>query len=583
MRKTVEQEESQLQPARLKSLIIRNFRCIGSEPVEIELDQIVVLVGPNNAGKSSILKAYELVMNEGGKASHLAPEDFPGETFNPEQPPEVELQTYVTTQPPGANWIITDTDGQQYVRERWTWAGVGAPIRQGFDPASGEWVNKVPWGAANVANSRRPLPHRIEPFDSPDAHCNAISDLLRDALKERAEFSEDGSPTTLSRLREAVVDAQTKLVDELTGEIKDMEAALGEIIGEVFSGFVVEVDARPDADVDKAVQLFKSGPLIRMGPRDGHLAPATRQGSGAQRTLLWAALKVISERKTRPMGKQARAHVLLLDEPEICLHPNAIREASRVLYDLPTRAGWQVMLTTHSPAFIDLSRDNTTIVRVSRSGTGAVRSTTVFRPTRVNLSDDERELLKLLNLCDPHVAEFFFDGRTVLVEGDTEYTAFRYLAAQDPRTFGDLHIVRARGKATLCSLAKILNQFGARYGILHDSDTPMIATSSGATKKNPAWTLNERIATEAAPAIADGRARVIACITNFETAIFGESYSTEKPYNAFSRLQGSTEATERVTSLVKALVDFASPLPENTFQWSTLPELENRVTAGLGR
>ena len=42
---------------------------------------------------------------------------------------------------------------------------------------------------------------------------------------------------------------------------------------------------------------------------------------------------------------------------------------------------------------------------------------------------------------------------------------------QNPDRYKDVHIVRARGKATICSLSKILNQFGAPYAILHDSDT----------------------------------------------------------------------------------------------------------------
>jgi len=50
---------------RLHKLRVRNFRCIGPTPVEIELDDIVVLVGPNNVGKSCILRAYEVVMLHG--------------------------------------------------------------------------------------------------------------------------------------------------------------------------------------------------------------------------------------------------------------------------------------------------------------------------------------------------------------------------------------------------------------------------------------------------------------------------------------------------------------------------------------
>ena len=50
----------------LKKLVIKNFRSIGETPIEIELDKIVVLVGSNNSGKSSILRAYQFAM-EGGK------------------------------------------------------------------------------------------------------------------------------------------------------------------------------------------------------------------------------------------------------------------------------------------------------------------------------------------------------------------------------------------------------------------------------------------------------------------------------------------------------------------------------------
>ncbi len=45
--------------SKLRKLIIQNFGCIGASPVIVELDDIVVLVGANNAGKSTILRADE--------------------------------------------------------------------------------------------------------------------------------------------------------------------------------------------------------------------------------------------------------------------------------------------------------------------------------------------------------------------------------------------------------------------------------------------------------------------------------------------------------------------------------------------
>lgn len=44
-------ENPQIQRPRLHKLIIKNFRAIGNKPVEIDLDEIVVLVGPIMLGK----------------------------------------------------------------------------------------------------------------------------------------------------------------------------------------------------------------------------------------------------------------------------------------------------------------------------------------------------------------------------------------------------------------------------------------------------------------------------------------------------------------------------------------------------
>lgn len=90
---------------RLHKLIISNFRSIGAAPVEIELDDIVVLVGPNNAGKSSVLRAYEIVMLHGSKDGRLAIDDFPGGIVNSKKLPQVELQTVVFDKAPGDRWI----------------------------------------------------------------------------------------------------------------------------------------------------------------------------------------------------------------------------------------------------------------------------------------------------------------------------------------------------------------------------------------------------------------------------------------------------------------------------------------------
>lgn len=578
---SLESENPEVPRPRLSKLTVKNFRCIGTKPVTIELDDIVVLVGPNNVGKSCILKAYEVVMSHGSAAGKLAIDDFPNSKVDEKALPEVELDTVVYDNTPGQQWIRKDEAGEMYIKERWIWPAPGEPKRQGFNVEKNQWDDHVPWGAPNVAKSRRPQPHRVEAFADPMKQAEEILGILKGFLEDRIKTikaDENTEESNFSKLLKQVSEIQKQILKDSEKEISRIESEISGVIQEVFPGYVIKFDARPEDDLEKSLNLFKAGPQLLMGPQVGYKSTVDRQGSGARRTLLWSALRIISETKASAKDGAQRPHVLLLDEPELCLHPNAIREACRVLYDLPTTGNWQVMLTTHSPAFIDVSRDNTTIVRVERLDDGAIEGITVFRPKRVQLDDDDRRRLKLLNLCDPYVAEFFFGGRSVIVEGDTEFTAFNYVKDQFPNEFKNVHLIRARGKATIISLMKILNHFGAGYSVLHDSDRPTTFTRK--TKKeiaNPAWTTNENIIAAVKGKSTDIHVRLVASVPNFEEAFFGEEAEDEKPYNALLRLQRDGEAFGQITKLLYALVNHASDLPDGAFDWNDLKTLREIV------
>lgn len=269
-----------------------------------------------------------------------------------------------------------------------------------------------------------------------------------------------------------------------------------------------------------------------------------------------------------------RPHVLLLDEPEICLHPTAIREAREVLYSLPTAKNWQVMITTHSPIFIDLAKDNTTVVRVERQSDNQVHSVTLYRPTKAKLDDDDRANLKALNACDPYVNEFFFGGDVVVVEGDTEYTAFSMLKVDSPEKYRNLQIVRARGKGSILTILKILNQFSSRYAVLHDSDTPL--AKNGAS---PAWGVNASIRAAIDGAPMSHQIGHVVSITNFEVALFGKETSSDKPYTTMVKLNGTEMLRVRAMSLLDSLLDSSVEVPVPFIRWSSLDDLKARVEA----
>ncbi|MFD9626650.1 ATP-dependent nuclease [Peribacillus muralis] len=582
---TLESKNPNVPRPRLSKLIIKNFRCIGNDPVEIELDDIVVLVGSNNAGKSTILKAYEVIMSHGSNAGKLTIDDFPNGEVIKGHYPEMELHTVVHDNSPGERWIrVNEETKEKYVREQWIWEDVGAPKRRGYDVELEEWSENVPWGAPNVANSQRPQPHLVEAFEDPEKQANEITEILSSVITERvknistkkSESAEGEEETDYERLLRKIQEMQEQILFDSKEEIEDAETHLSSLINDVFPGYEVKFDARPQEDLEKSINLFKAKSQLLMGPTGGYQSSIARQGSGARRTLLWAALRFVNETELKSKKKKSeRPHVLLLDEPELCLHPSAIREACKSLYDLPKNRNWQVMVTTHSPAFIDLARDNTTIVRVERSNSGDIKGTTLFRPKRALLDSDDKKRLKLLNMFDPYVAEFFFGGHSIIVEGDTEYTAFRFILESEPDLFKGVHVIRARGKDTIASLVKILNHFDSCYSVLHDSDRPLTnkIKKDGEPKKNKAWSSNEKIIEAIRMHKAPDKVRLLASVPNFEEAYFNEEAKREKPYNALLTLSEDSVAFERIKQLLKALVDHTAPIPDGCIEWETTSEL----------
>lgn len=590
--KKVNNDEVEYAPrARLHRLTISNFRSIGQNPVTIELDEIVVLVGPNNAGKSSLLRAYEVVM-QSGKLGHLDIDDFPNGLIpqnNSDAIPTIELETvlYPESKAPAAKWISTKPNGDRHVRERWRWKEPGAPTKVGFDVEKNAWDEAHgPWGAPSVAQVNRPEPHRIEAFDNPTKQASEIVGLLEEAIKQKvkeltsAKSIGSQEKNSYEKLLESVKELQKEVAKTASDAIDDVKKSLNESLAEVFPGYAISLDARAEDDVEKAISLFKNSPSLRMGPSDGYQSSLERQGSGARRTLLWTALRILAEHKRQPKSEgdtiSDRPHLLLLDEPEMCLHPSAIRDACNVLYALPATKRWQVMLTTHSPVFIDLSRDNTSIVRVDREVGGSVSGTTIFRPKTAELSDDDKEELKLLNMYDPYVAEFFFGGRTIVVEGDTEHSAFKEVVQSDKKRFRGVHIVRARGKYTIIALCKILNQFGNPYAVLHDADTPKILTKAGKEQANPAWAANLQIQ-EIVSKAPNGNALLVASLPNFEIAMFGTPAKGEKPYGAWEKVRKDSGSRAKVTQLLSFLLSGEGSAPDGTLAWADINQLESAV------
>lgn len=566
-------EQPQELKAQVRQLSIKNYGCISDE-VTIELDKIVVLVGVNNSGKSTVLNAYNLIMGSESQQK-LSEQDM----CEGNLPPEITLVTQILSDhKPGERWL--DREKGNTFKERWLLEPGGKPmlIRQGYDYEKGDFVRQVPYGAEGYAKWHRPKPHYISAFDSPDQYEKKINELLQDIIFDNIQaiklkhFLKNDNDTQLA---EHFGDIAKLIIDQTEDRIVAAVNSLRSNLAPLFPSHSVQFHKKyPDGEdmIKEFLKLLNKGIGFRFSHHEESFhVSLQRQGSGAQRMLMFAIVKYLAESSSETGG---RSHILLLDEPEICLHPSVIREMSRNLYDLAQIENWQVMISTHSPVFLDLSRDNTTIVRLERAtGSKSIAGTTVFRRDKIELEgDDPVQQLKMLNYCDSYVTEFFFGGITVLVEGDTEYASFRFLLANFPGEFGNVHVIRARGKDSLCLLVKILNAFGAQYSVLHDCDRQRSKNGD----KNSAFSGNERIFTTASRHAEFSKVFLVAIIPDFEQALFGKLSDGRdgKAFFAVDMIRKNAKSRESVKQLLLALTkQDVELLPKGCKRWSRLEEL----------
>lgn len=468
---------------RLAGLLIKNFKRIGDHECAIRIDEIVVLIGQNNAGKSTVLDAYEAFAST-GKAlddSHFNN----GDTTKP-----IEITGVFDQLTPddeatiGKNWTFADTDFGNCVKVRWTWRKPNEKgQKQSFNPATSPFEDGGVGGWDTLFQSRIPQPVRIRPTDSIEQTQTKIVGMLKEHVKIRLKADSSSTKDVVAQIEILA----RKLFEESKSVFDEVASKITSNVSQIFPGTTIELVPRSKDAIDEKVVGAES--YLKIGTTGGSTTPLLLQGTGIQRALLWSALSVMSDSsgsKKKAGETAAASRILLIDEPEAFLHPPTIRGARDALYNFAlSNPDWQVIATTHSPIFIDLSKDHTTIVRVDASSSEQRYVST----DKFSFDEPERKRLQMVRQCHPVVNEFFFYDNIVLVEGPTEQIAVKHVAEKKGL---DIHVIDCLGKANIPLFAAILNQFKVPYLVIHDSDTPRVKRNSKMIS-GAMWTMNEKI------------------------------------------------------------------------------------------
>lgn len=159
--------------------------------------------------------------------------------------------------------------------------------------------------------------------------------------------------------------------------------------------------------------------------------------------------------------------ILLYEEPEAYMHPNAIADLTYDLRGFAKIPNQQVVATTHSGQLVSENiMDINSVIRVEKQ-----QGETVVHQNRIPSS--ELESAKNLVYFDRPRSDIFFAKKVVLVEGATEYMLYNYLKQR-----GDLPhsltqnvvLIDTIGKWSMPYFQRILNSYNIHHSVMYDMD-----------------------------------------------------------------------------------------------------------------
>lgn len=303
-----------------------------------------ILLGENNTGKSTIFEAFDFLRNKPSKPkSSIVNKSYPNEDaiveiifrgdvdsiieqFSPDNKKAVfrqrvyeiegvehlKLQRSTTNKNPINIWN-PETNTYDNV------SGIDAPVKSMFE------TNFV-WADTN--------PNDEAKFGSSTITGNLIGEILNSFIEhpEYQIFLEQYDSTFNNE------------TSNLKQQLRDIEQRTQNIFQEQFGAGDIHFRFEPIAPSN----FFKN---VKVYIDDGTETAMDEKGSGMQRAVALAMVQVYADILRQQPGEELQKPLFLfIDEPEICLHPNAQEKLFRALLELSRNN--QIFIATHSPYFL---------------------------------------------------------------------------------------------------------------------------------------------------------------------------------------------------------------------------------------
>jgi predicted ATPase len=479
---------------RFSRIEIENFRGLKDLALDFPDKGPLAIVGPNNAGKSTILDAIAMAM-DGPSAHSFVPDENDyyckrdGErekTFTirlrfaaaHDQALPAVRGAVGSPEPVRGAIVIGKTD------RNGNYAHTSALMGDDNKPLSlltslsmsktdkANWVDHsfgspkryARWHEISDARPEvwllRPSNLHVSLFQWKTGPLQRLSNfLVRKFMETKWEFSYAGKAHAMPAAIEKAHAFFRNAVNEFPFWKSDLKPRLQDTLSQ-YLGRQASMELRPDL---KTLEEWMAQQLLFGFAADGGgaITPLDRMGHGWQSLVRIACLEVLSQ---YPEEVSRQKVALLFEEPESYLHPHLSRKLRAVL-DRLAQSGWLVVLTTHSPEFISFNSCQT-IAKLSRSGDEASVATLA-----VEGLDSAAKFQERLDERGGH--EMIFAQRIVICEGKDDAFALRsYLTRRASLDLDGLSvsIIQAGDVNHLPAFASMAKQLNIPWCAVSDED-----------------------------------------------------------------------------------------------------------------
>lgn len=396
----------------ITSVDVRNYRSCKS--TALTLSPYTPIVGRNNCGKSNVVAALQWLVRK----TKLGEEDFNAADAAVEV---IGTLDHITAEDLG---VVADKhrksiepyirDGKLSIKRSQATAADTAKLSV-LNPDNGEWVPN-PTGIDNALSELFPEPIHIGAMEdaAEDASKAKTSTTIGKLLAAMLETIRDRHDADLQVHLGAITSRLSAKGADRFAELHDIDASINTKVKDLFPG----VSVRLDFPVPVLEELIKAGTVrvFEDDDADGEGRAFNSFGHGSQRAIQMALVRHLAELR-RGQAIHGGVTLLLIDEPELYLHPFAVEHIREALKTL-SASGYQVVFTTHSAQMITPTDAPVTVLMTKTHAAGTVARKRLSDALNVVVPRADHQiglLFELTNAC-----QVFFADRVVLTEGKTE-------------------------------------------------------------------------------------------------------------------------------------------------------------------